>query len=593
MSFVSTTDVTCAGIAATAAAIYGFTSMLPWLSSAAIEPLIPTRPSNGQAKRSDRRAFPSRNIHKLLEQSGKRCVVLYGTETGTAEKLAWKLAKDFKASYGLESVVGDLDDYDYDELAALDERHMLVLLIATAGEGEPTTNASRFLKHLEALESTEVLKRLRYAAFGLGSSSYRLFNQAVKSVGKNLAHAGAHRIGPLGLGDDGKGTLEDDFLLWQAATVPMIASSLGLQKKPYVYEPSLAVKELGSAAMSPVLDGEPNKAQLYGRVKGPFTVANPFPAKISRSYQLSTSKSQKRYMHMEFDTSHSTLSYQTGDHLSILPTNPEIEVHRFLEVFGLQGRANTVIEVSTKDPDMTSPITALTTYKAAVSKYMDICGPVSRQSLAVLAGMTHDMASRDAIGSLASDADKFAAVVRAPCLNLAQLLQTRTAAGAWRNLDLAILLELVGPLKPRYYSISSSNVLSRKTISITVAEESRVKAGQDFDFHGVSTSYLSELLGTTGSRSGSRTSGPNGLFDRPTAYISVRRSQFRLPRQTSTPIIMVGPGTGVAPFRAFVQERACQSAQGKEVGQTVLFYGCRRDDEDFLYKDEWRVSLWY
>ena len=68
--------------------------------------------------------------------------------------------------------------------------------------------------------------------------------------------------------------------------------------------------------------------------------------------------------------------------------------------------------------------------------------------------------------------------------------------------------------------------------------------------------------------------------------IYVRRSQFRLPNRVQTPIIMVGPGTGVAPFRGFIQERALQKEQGKPVGQTHLYFGCRNKDKDFIYREE-------
>ena len=68
--------------------------------------------------------------------------------------------------------------------------------------------------------------------------------------------------------------------------------------------------------------------------------------------------------------------------------------------------------------------------------------------------------------------------------------------------------------------------------------------------------------------------------------IYVRRSQFRLPNRVQTPVIMVGPGTGVAPFRGFVQERALQKEQGKPVGETHLYFGCRNKEKDFIYREE-------
>jgi len=81
--------------------------------------------------------------------------------------------------------------------------------------------------------------------------------------------------------------------------------------------------------------------------------------------------------------------------------------------------------------------------------------------------------------------------------------------------------------------------------------------------------------------------GPRNKYDGIHVPVHVRHSNFKLPSDPSKPVIMVGPGTGVAPFRGFVQERAEQAKKGENVGETVLFYGCRKRDEDWLYKDEW------
>ena len=72
----------------------------------------------------------------------------------------------------------------------------------------------------------------------------------------------------------------------------------------------------------------------------------------------------------------------------------------------------------------------------------------------------------------------------------------------------------------------------------------------------------------------------------PRVPVYVRRSQFRLPNRPATPVIMIGPGTGLAPFRGFIQERAWQKSQGKPVGPTLLYFGCRNKSKDYIYQEE-------
>ena len=104
---------------------------------------------------------------------------------------------------------------------------------------------------------------------------------------------------------------------------------------------------------------------------------------------------------------------------------------------------------------------------------------------------------------------------------------------------------------------------------------------------GLATSWLQRLSELRSSGSGSPSSSAEPikmpLFHLP---LYIRSSNFKLPADSTLPVVMVGPGTGVAPFRAFVRERVYLAEQGKEVGSTWLFYGCRHPDKDFLYREE-------
>jgi len=134
------------------------------------------------------------------------------------------------------------------------------------------------------------------------------------------------------------------------------------------------------------------------------------------------------------------------------------------------------------------------------------------------------------------------------------------------------ICELLPRLQPRYYSISSSSKLFPTTVHITaVLVKYETKTGRVNK--GVATTFLSEM----------HPSDPEHL---PRVPIFIRKSQFRLPTKPETPVIMVGPGTGLAPFRGFIQERSQNREEGKTVGDTILYFGCRKKNEDYIYQEE-------
>lgn len=553
---------------------------------------------------SDPLLAPTRSLKKRLEQTGKRCIVFYGTQTGTAEKFALIMAKGLSARFNLPSMVADLDDYDYHDLASMKSNQLAIFILATYGEGEPTDNAISFESFLKQQKvqggdkgtKSKSMSSLQYAAFGLGSSSYQFFNAMITKVDVTLQEYGGTRIGSVGCGDDGKGTLEADFIGWKEATLDHIATHFALERVEYQFKPSFTVQEAPGSESMEVFRGEPNRNHLNGKICGPFTSRNPCPAKIIRAKELFTS-ADRSCLHLEFDISETTMTYETGDHLAIWPVNSDLEVERFLRALGLDEKRHTVITTAGNDPTVKVPIPPRTTYEAAARYYLDICAPVSQNALAILTTLTSGPAQQ-ALQRLASDSTLFQREISDKLLNLAQTLEMVGATAECATVPFSFFLETISKLQPRYYSISSSSLASSKTISVTAVVDRSITSGSHVPFKGVSTNYLLAMKGATCTLTKDNTNLPThklcGARDRypdPTVMIHVRRSKFRLPRKSNTPLIMISPGTGVAPFRGFVQERALQARARRNVGRIILFYGCRKEDEDFLYKDEWESHL--
>ncbi|KID72713.1 NADPH--cytochrome P450 reductase [Metarhizium brunneum] len=193
-----------------------------------------------------------------------------------------------------------------------------------------------------------------------------------------------------------------------------------------------------------------------------------------------------------------------------------------------------------------------TTYAALFRHYLDICGAPSRDLVAALAPFAPDATSRAETARLGSRKADFAAQVTRPHMNLARLLDAVGRGRPWDKTPLPLLIQGIPRLRPRYYSISSSSLEHPRRISVTAVVEARPVSGRLF--HGLATNYLLALKQATDGRATYRVAGPRNKLQGKVP-VHIRQSSFRLPADLLCPVIMVGPGTGVAPFRAFIRER--------------------------------------
>lgn len=561
-----------------------------------------TSQANGQA-----RAGKTRDILKKMDESGKNCVIFYGSQTGTAEDYASRLAKEGSSRFGLKTMTADLEEYEYENLDRWPEDKVAFFVLATYGEGEPTDNAVEFYEFIkgedvsfsEKSAEESPLDNMKYVAFGLGNNTYEHYNSMVREVDKALTRLGGHRVGDAGEGDDGAGTMEEDFLAWKEPMWTALADALGLEEREAVYEPVYEVteKEDMDASQDTVYLGEPNKNHLEGHSKGPYNAHNPYIAPIAESHEMFHDKS-RNCLHMEIDISGSNLSYQTGDHIAVWPNNAGREVDRLLDVIGLSEKRDTVITVKGLDATAKVPFPTPTTYDTVFRYQLEICAPVSRQFVGTLAQFAPNDDVKAKMTEIGSERDKFSEEVAKKNFNIAQLLEHMGKGQKWDKIPFSLFMEGVNKIQPRYYSISSSSLVNKQKVSITAVVESVEVPGAPHIVKGVTTNYL---LSLSLKQHGEKNCDPHGLnyaitgprnkYDGVHVPVHIRHSNFKLPSDPSKPIIMVGPGTGVAPFRGFVQERAQQAKNGEKVGKTLLFFGCRNRKDDFIYEKEWEVSL--
>ncbi|KAJ5540272.1 NADPH--cytochrome P450 reductase [Penicillium frequentans] len=536
----------------------------------------------------------TRCVIQKMEKENKNCVVFFGSQTGNGEDFAERLVKEGHSRFNLNTMIADLDDYDYTTLNNFPSDKVAIFILSSYGEGEPTDNAATFF---DFITSDEVvfsddqdfpLQSMRFAAFGLGNSTYEHFNGVVRKVESSLQRLGATAFTDRGEGDDGKGTQEDDFLAWKEVMWDSLKNIMHLHEQEEKFEPNFSIVEKTAASESIFL-GERCQGELMGTPTehGPHS---PYVAKVLESKELFESP-DRNCLHIDIDLRGSGLSYETGDHVAVWPSNSDIEVDRFLRVFGLAEKRLTVIHISAQGSVKSLPCPSPTTYEAAVRYYMEICGPISRQFLTALANFAPDNNQKNTLLELSKNKDTFREKVGSKIFNLAQLIESISPEHPVCPVPFEVLLEGVRALQPRYYSISSSSLVQKDSISLTTAVES-VKMAQH-EFRGVASNYLLAIKHMQNGEQPAETESPYTITGPRQKYnmslpIHIRHSHFKMPRDASRPIVMIGPGTGVAPFRAFVQERIKQAESGTEIGNMILFFGCRKEQEDFLYRNDWK-----
>ncbi|XP_006462636.1 hypothetical protein AGABI2DRAFT_193746 [Agaricus bisporus var. bisporus H97] len=624
MSSTSTSDVVILALGVTLAAAYLFRDQIFSSKPKSAPVAAHSKIANGGGN--------PRDFIAKMKEGKKRLVIFYGSQTGTAEEYAIRLAKEAKSKFGLASLVCDPEEYDFENLDQLPEDCVAFFVMATYGEGEPTDNAVQLMQNIEDdsfefSNGSHRLDGLKYVVFSLGNRTYEHYNFIGRNVDAALTKMGAQRIGERGEGDDDK-SMEEDYLEWKDGMWEAFATALGVEEGQGADSADFAVSELDSHPPEKVYLGE-YSARALTKTKGIHDSKNPYPAPLCETKELFQSVNDRNCVHAELSIEGSGITYQHGDHLGVWPTNAELEVDRLLCALGLYNKRDTVIGIESLDPALAKvPFPVPTTYGTVLRHYIDISAVAGRQILGPLSKYAPNPEAEALMKSLNTNKEQYLKVVSEGCLRLGEVLQL--AAGndssvvptpenttAW-SIPFDLIVSAIPRLQPRYYSISSSPKLHPNSVHVTCVVLKYQNIPSDTVrqkwIYGVSSNFLLNLrLATTneaapfmndnGAQSTSfpkyHIEGPRGAYKIDNMFkapVHVRRSTFRLPTNPKSPVIMVGPGTGVAPFRGFVQERVALARRSIEKngpdalqdwGRISLFYGCRREDEDFLYKDEW------
>ncbi|MCY7750051.1 bifunctional cytochrome P450/NADPH--P450 reductase CypB [Bacillus inaquosorum] len=471
---------------------------------------------------------------------GTPLLVLYGSNLGTAEGIAGELAA-YGRQLGFTAETAPLDDY----IGKLPEQGAVVIVTASYN-GAPPDNAAGFVEWLEELEEGR-LKGVSYAVFGCGNRSWASTYQRIPRLIDDMMQAkGASRLTPIGEGD-----AADDFeshreswenRFWKETIKAFDINEIS-QKED---RPSLSITFLSEATETPL-------AKAYGAFEGI----------VLENRELQTADSPRSTRHIELQVPDAK-TYKEGDHIGILPKNSQELVQRVLSRFGLQ--SNHVIKMSGSPHMAHLPMDQPIKVADLLSSYVELQEPASRLQLRELASYTVCPPHKKELEQLVSADGIYKEQVLEKRLTMLDLLEDYPAC----EMPFERFLELLPSLKPRYYSISSSPKVHANIVSMTVGVVKGSAWSGRGEYRGVASNYLAEL--NTG--------------DAAACFIRTPQSGFQMPDDPETPMIMVGPGTGIAPFRGFIQTRSVLKKEGNTLGEALFYFGCRRPDHDDLYREE-------
>ncbi|KAK4096180.1 cytochrome P450 [Parathielavia hyrcaniae] len=471
--------------------------------------------------------------------------IYYGSNTGTCESLAQRLATT-AASHGFAATVVEPMDEATDKLP-MDRP---VVIITASFEGQPPDNAAQFCGWLERLSADE-LSGVSYSVFGCGHHDWnQTFHRVPTLVDGTMSERGATRICDMGLTDVADGDMFTNFEQWEDDVFwPAIEAKYG----------TTATGAGNDDAPSDSLDvqfSSPRSSTLRQDVKEATVVDE----KVLTTAAAPTKK------HIEIQLPDG-MSYKVGDYLAVLPVNSKASIDRVIRQFGLSWDSHITIA---SDRWTALPTATPVPVYDVLGSYVELSQPATKRGILRLADAAKDDATKQHVRQLAGDS--YPSEISLKRTSILDLLEQFPSI----SLPFGAFLSLLPPIRPRQYSISSSPLVTptRATLTYSLLSARSLSRPATHTHTGVATAYLAALSAS----------------DKLLVSVRPTHTAFSLPEDAeNTPLICVAAGSGLAPFRGFVQERAAlvAASQGKKrLATALLFFGCRGPEMDDLYRDE-------
>jgi len=446
--------------------------------------------------------------------------ILFASQTGNAEALSKQMALRLTKS-GFAPQIADIAQYPPEKMA---EEERLLVIASTYGEGEPPDSAKDFWSKITNGSAPKLVKT-KFSVLALGDTNYPHFCRFGRELDRRLEEIGGARIADRVECDV---DFEPPFEKWLSEVLPKLAPTSDTATMPM---------------STPTPENTP-AAEIAEAKPAAYSRKNPFPARLIANHRLNGPGSDKDTRHIEISIEGSGMNYEAGDALAVQPKNRPCVVDEMLDHLGFSGG-----EPVPGSAGIDKPLRWALLEDYEMSK-------IHKQLLIELAVRSGDEAFKDQIEK-ATPGD----MARLTWGNEVMDFLKRFPTARFEPREFIGLLK---KLHPRLYSISSSPKAHPGQVHLTVGV---VRYDREGRVHkGTCSAWLAERV---------EPATPVPVFIQPNKH-------FRPPADPALPMIMIGPGTGIAPFRAFLEERREIGASGKN----WLFFGERQEKTDFLYRDE-------
>ncbi|KAF9922255.1 NADPH-dependent diflavin oxidoreductase 1 [Linnemannia zychae] len=565
----------------------------------------------------EKQAIDLKHLEHNAIHNPRRILFLYGSQTGCAQDVAENAAREARRMH-FSASVSAMDDYDR---SLLIREHFVVFIASTTGQGEEPDNMKKFWKFLlRKSHPADALDHMEYTVLGLGDSSYIKFNWPAKKLYKRLMQLGAKPFYEPAYADDQHYLGVDGTLgpwltgLWKVALEKYpIPPPLEIIPEDVLFKNSFS---LAFDSKEITIDSQTNSSKNFSPPD--FNQEpNSYLATLLTNKRITHEKHNQDVRHIELLIQDPTFpGYHPGDVLIMRPRNLEKDVAEFLEYCGWTSIADDPFTIIENLPDHRLPkhIPHRQTLRSLLTNHLNVFTTPRTSFFQLLIHFTPNEDEKDKLREFVSPAGQddlytYSHRVRRTIFEvLADFKDVR--------IPLDYILDVFPIIMPRSFSIASAPLTSvqeqtRKgntPIGVTEIDNPDVDGNVESDLQwkidlcvaivhyktklwkwrsGICTKWLKSLQAVndpTGTEN--QVESEDGLDVKKESsqfWIRIQRGTLKLPKDPSVPLICIGPGTGVAPMRSFLHHRIY--TQGAT--QNMLFFGCRKRERDYHYRQEW------